>query len=58
MSQIIEAIKRIAMTAEQGNYYNLPGQLLGYFPPYRTEVNSLANQLREPERSHCLNIFT
>ena len=27
-------------------------------PNILTEVNSLANQLGEPERSHCLNIFT
>ena len=26
-------------------------------PNILTEVNSLANQLREPERSQCLNIF-
>lgn len=45
MSQIIKAIKRIAITAEQKNYYNLPGELLGYFPPYRSVPNATPENL-------------
>ena len=46
MSQIIEAIKRIANTAKQkNNYYNLPATLLGYFPPYKSVSNATPENL-------------
>lgn len=45
MSQIIEAIKRIAIATEQKNYYNLPGQLLSYFPPYSSVQNATPENL-------------
>jgi rRNA-processing protein FCF1 len=44
-------------------YYDSLVQILSYFnkivttPNILTEVNSLANQLGEPERSQCLSVF-
>ena len=49
MSQIIEAIKRIANTAQQKNYNNLPGELLGYFPPYESVLNATPENLTDEQ---------
>ena len=49
MSPIIEAIKRIANTAQQKNYNNLPGTLLGYYPPYKSVLNATPENLTEEQ---------
>lgn len=45
MSQIIEAVKRIANCYRQRNRANMPAQLLGYYPPYQTVKNAIRKNL-------------
>jgi hypothetical protein len=46
MSRIIEAIKRISIVAKQKDWNNLPGTLLGYYPPYKSVLYEYDASLR------------